>query len=142
MGMAGVLASGFAAIAVNMFLTYWLARRAFRPWFARLVARLGYKLPQLDKTDMTDLIVLVRVTPGPPFFAQNYLLGLADAPFARYMLISCIVMWSYSGAAMVFGEALLGGRGKVAVVSIMIFVALVAASHLVRHHWGKRKLSV
>ena len=79
----GVGASSLAAVTVNLLLTYWLARRALRPWLARLLPRLGYALPQVAAADMTDLIVILRVTPGPPFFVQNYLLGLADRPVWR-----------------------------------------------------------
>ena len=139
MGMGWVFAAAFAAVGVNILFTYWLARRVFRPWIARLVIRFGYKLPVLDKADLTDLIVILRVTPGTPFCVQNYLLGLADAPFGRYMVISCVVMWAYAGAAIVFGDALLSGRGRTAMIAIGLFAALVAASHLVRHHMGKRR---
>jgi uncharacterized membrane protein YdjX (TVP38/TMEM64 family) len=139
MGMGWVVATAFAAIGVNILLTYWLARRVFRPWIARLVIRFGYKLPELDSADLTDLIVILRVTPGTPFCVQNYLLGLADAPFVRYMVISFAVMWAYAGAAIVFGDALLSGRGWTAVVAVGLLAALVAASHLVRHHMGKHR---
>ncbi len=139
MGMGWVIAAAFGAATVNILLTYWLARRVFRPRIARLVARFGYKLPVLDKADLTDLIVILRVTPGTPFCVQNYLLGLADAPFGRYMAISCTVMWAYVGAAIVFGDALLSGRGGAAVFAIGLLAAIAAASHLVRHHMGKRR---
>jgi len=137
--MGWVIAAAFGAATVNILLTYWLARRVFRPRIARLVARFGYKLPVLDKADLTDLIVILRVTPGTPFCVQNYLLGLADAPFGRYMAISCTVMWAYVGAAIVFGDALLSGRGGAAVFAIGLLAAIAAASHLVRHHMGKRR---
>ena len=96
MGMVGVVAAGLTALTVNLLLTYWLARQALRPALTRLVERLGYRIPQLDAKDMTDLIVLLRVTPGPPFFVQNYLLGLADAPFVKYVAISCAAQWTYT----------------------------------------------
>jgi uncharacterized membrane protein YdjX (TVP38/TMEM64 family) len=141
MGMGWVVASACAAIAVNILLTYWLARWIFRPLIERLVNRLGYKLPRLDEADLTDLIVIMRVTPGAPFCVQNYLLGLPDAPFARYMVISCVVMWAYSGATVVFGDALLSGRGATAIIAVGILAAVAAASHMVRHHLGKRRKS-
>jgi uncharacterized membrane protein YdjX (TVP38/TMEM64 family) len=141
MGMGWVIAAAFAAIAVNILLTYWLARRILRPLISRIVTRLGYRLPELDKADLTDLIVILRVTPGPPFCAQNYLLGLADAPFVRYMAISCAVMWTYAAAAIVFGDALLSGRARVAIFAIGILAALAAAAHLLRHHLGRRRES-
>lgn len=142
LGMPLVVILGLAAVTTNLFITYWLARRALRPFILKLIERLGYKMPSFDAADLTDFIVLMRVTPGVPFFIQNYLLGLADAPFGRYMFISCLVSWSYTSAFIIFGEALLGGRGKLAMICISLFAALAAASHLVRHHMAKSKPKV
>src|SRR5258705_2504519 len=50
--------------------------------------RSGYKLPEVAAGDATDLIVLVRVTPGVPFPVQNYLLGLAQVPVVKYAVRS------------------------------------------------------
>jgi uncharacterized membrane protein YdjX (TVP38/TMEM64 family) len=142
LGMPLVVILGLAAVTTNLFITYWLARRALRPFILKLIERLGYKMPSFDAADLTDFIVLMRVTPGVPFFIQNYLLGLADAPFGRYMFISCLVSWSYTSAFIIFSEALLGGRGKLAMICISLFAALAAASHLVRHHMAKSKPKV
>jgi uncharacterized membrane protein YdjX (TVP38/TMEM64 family) len=139
MGTGGVIAAGIAASTVNLILTYWLARWAIRPWLSRLLERMGYRLPKMDATDLTDLIILLRVTPGTPFFIQNYLLGLADAPFWRYLFISCATNWTYTAAFIFFGDALLHGRGKLALVAISSIVALVAATHLLRRRYGRKK---
>jgi uncharacterized membrane protein YdjX (TVP38/TMEM64 family) len=134
MGLGGVVAAGIAAVTVNLVLTYWLSRWALRPWLSRLIERLGYRYPKVDRADMTDLIVLLRVTPGVPFFAQNYLLGLADAPPVPYLAISCAVSWTQTAAFIVFGEALLHGRGRAALLSLSLLLALGAGAHLLRRH--------
>lgn len=139
MGAGAVVAAGLAAVTVNMILTYWLARWAIRPWLNRLLPRLGYPVPKLDSKDLTDLIILLRVTPGPPFFAQNYLLGLASAPFGPYLAISCAVIWSYTVAFILFGDALLHGKGKIVLLAVSVVVALMAAAHLVRRHYSGKK---
>jgi uncharacterized membrane protein YdjX (TVP38/TMEM64 family) len=138
LGTTTIILLGLAAITFNLTVAYWLARRWLRPLLARLVERLGYKMPQIEKGDATDLIVLLRVTPGPPFFVQNYLLGLAEVPFGRYLAISCAVQWSFNIAFMLFGDALSQGRGKMAVIAIGLLAALVAGTHLVRKHLGKK----
>jgi uncharacterized membrane protein YdjX (TVP38/TMEM64 family) len=139
MGMGGVVAAGLAAVTINLALTYWLARRALRPWLTRLLERLGYRLPRIDGADMTDLIVLLRVTPGIPFFAQNYLLGLANVPVVSYLVISCVISWAYTAAFIMFGDALLHGRGRAGLVALSLVLALTAATHLVRRHYGRKK---
>ncbi len=139
LGTPVIILCGIVAITFNLTVAYWLARRWLRPLLTRLVARLGYTLPQVESGDATDLIVLLRVTPGPPFFVQNYLLGLAEVPFGRYLVISCAVQWSYNAAFILFGDALSHGRGKVAMMSIGLVMALAVGTHLVRRHLGRKK---
>jgi uncharacterized membrane protein YdjX (TVP38/TMEM64 family) len=139
LGMPLVILLSLAAIAANMVLSYLLASRAFRPPLEYLVKRLGYRLPQVDSGDVTDLIVLLRVTPGVPFPVQNYLLGLAGVPFVRYMFVSCLIQLPINGAVIFFGDALLHGKGKIALVSLLLLIALATGAHLVRKHYGAKK---
>jgi uncharacterized membrane protein YdjX (TVP38/TMEM64 family) len=138
-GTVPVLLLSLLCVTINLVLTYGLARRGLRPLLAHLVARLGYKLPQVAAGDATDLVVILRVTPGFPFFVQNYLAGLADVPFGKYVVVSCILTWPMNIAFMLFGDALLHGKGKVALVSLSLMTALTAAMHLVRKHYGAKK---
>lgn len=139
LGLPLVMVLSLAAIALNMALSYGLASRAFRPALEYLVKRLGYRLPQVDSGDVTDLIVLLRVTPGVPFPVQNYLLGLSGVPFVRYLIVSCLIQLPLNGAVIFFGEALLQGKGKVALVSLLLLLALMTATHMVRKHYGAKK---
>jgi uncharacterized membrane protein YdjX (TVP38/TMEM64 family) len=138
-GTVPVLLLAQAAMVANLVLTYALARRGLRPLLARLVARLGYKMPQVEAGDAIDLVVILRVTPGIPFFVQNYLAGLADVPFGKYLLVSCLIALPLNTAIMLFGDALLHGKGKIALISFSLLLALTAATHLVRKHYGKKK---
>jgi len=138
MGMPAVVASGLAAITVNFMLTYWLARQALRPWLIRLVVRLGYKVPEVEADDMTDLIILLRVTPGVPFAVQNYLLGLAGVPVGKYFGVSCAASWITASAFIIFGSALHNGKGKLIITAVLLLAALTAATHLVRRHFAGR----
>lgn len=128
-----------AAITINLALTYWLARRWLRPVCGRVLERFGYKLPVVESGDVTDLIVLIRVTPVLPFFAQNYLLGLADVPFVRYLLISLAIQGSLNVGFILFGEALNHGRGGMVLTAGLLIAMLVVGTHWVRKHYGKKK---
>ncbi len=139
LGLPLVVALGLVALTVNLVLTYWLARGWLRPLVTRLLARFGYAMPHLEPDEMTDFIVLLRVTPGIPFFVQNYLLGLANAPFGRYLLISCAIQWVLNGAFIVFGDALAQGRGKMVLTAILLLIAASVGTHLVRKHLAKKK---
>lgn len=139
LGTVPVLLLALAAMTANMVLTYALARRGLRPLLARLVARLGYRLPQVEAGDATDLVAILRLTPGIPFFVQNYLAGLAEVPFGKYLLVSCILTWPVNVALMLFGDALLQGKGKVALIALSLLLALTAVTHLVRRHYSPKK---
>lgn len=139
LGMPTVVALSLLALAVNVALTYWLARYALRPIVERLVVRMGYRLPNVDAGDHWTLSIAVRATPGPPFFVQGYLLGLAQVPFGTYMVASIVFAWLYSIGVIVFGEALLSGKGKVAALGIGVLIGAVALTKLARRHLAKKK---
>lgn len=139
LGMPLVITCALAAIAFNIVFTYFLARQALRPVLEKIVIRLGYKLPTVEEGDAADLVVLLRVTPGVPFPAQNYLLGMARVPFVKYVLISCGIQWAFNAAFILFGDALLHGKGKLAIIGLSALLALTAGTHLVRKHYERRK---
>jgi uncharacterized membrane protein YdjX (TVP38/TMEM64 family) len=139
LGMPLVIFLALSAVTFNILLSYYLASRAFRPLLEKLLVRLGYKLPEVAAGDATDLIILLRVTPGVPFPVQNYLLGLARVPVVKYALISCAIQCSFITAFIIFGDALLHGKGKLALLGLSGLVALTVGTHLVRKHYGKKK---
>lgn len=139
LGMPLVVVLCLGAMMVNVALTHYLARRALRPLVEKLVARLGYKLPEVPPEDMTDLAIIVRVTPGSPFPVQNYLMGLANVPFGRNLLVAFVVQSVYTPAFVLFGDALLHGKGKVAMIAVGLLVAAAAGTHLLRKHYAKKK---
>lgn len=142
LGMPMVIVFALAAIAANIALSYLLASRALRPPLEALLKRLGYQMPRVAKSgDATDLIVLVRVTPGLPFPVQNYLLGLAGVPFARYQLVSCLIAFPLNAAIIFFGEALLQGKGRTALVGLLLVLALMAGIHLLRRRYLRTNTS-
>jgi uncharacterized membrane protein YdjX (TVP38/TMEM64 family) len=141
LGMGVVVLLATLAMFFNMALSYWLASRVLRPLLEALLGRLGYKIPQVQQGDETGLIVLLRVTPGIPFPVQNYLLGLARASFGRYLLISICLQGPLNAAFVVFGDALLHGKGKMALIGISAIIVLLVGTQLLRKHYGKKKSS-
>lgn len=139
LGFPVTLLFGLAAFWINIALSYWLARRWLRPLLTRWLARFGYSLPQVEPDEMTDFIVLLRVTPGPPFSVQNYLLGLANAPFGRYMAISTATQGVLIVGFLVFGDALNQGRGKLILLAVLLLATLVVGIQLLRKHMAKKK---
>lgn len=139
LGMLGVTLLGLTALSINLTVTYWVARRWLRPLCKRLLERFGYRLPAVATGDVTDLIVLIRVTPVLPFFAQNYLLGLADVPFGRYLVVSVGIQGSLNAGFILFGDALNKGHGKMALTAVLLIAMLAVGTHLLRKHYGNKK---
>lgn len=139
MGLPAVLAAAAVAIAVNLTLTYWLARYALRPWLEQMISRTKYRIPVAPANEHAEITLLVRITPGPPFFVQNYLLGLAEMRFGTYLWISWLITFIYSTGFIVFGDAILHGKAKVAFIGLSILVAVGLGVHLLRRHYGKKR---
>lgn len=139
MGMIGVIAASGAALAVDLAVSYWLARYGLRPWLEQMISRTKYKIPVIADADQNQIILLVRITPGPPFFLQNFLLGLAGVRFGSFFWISWVVNMFFASGLIFFGEAILHGKGKAAFIGFSALVALVMIVHLLRRHYGKKR---
>jgi uncharacterized membrane protein YdjX (TVP38/TMEM64 family) len=140
MGTIGVLAAYGAALTVNLALTYWLARYAVRPLAERLLIRAGYKIPRIEASEHVEVTFLVRLTPGPPYFLQSYILGLGNVAFFTYMWVSWLIMMLYVVGIVIFGEAIIHGRAGMAVMGLSLLVAVGLIVHLIRKHYGKRRV--
>ena len=137
-GLPAVIAACAAALACNLTFAYWLARYALRPLALKLVKRLGYQLPAVRPEDHFALTALVRLTPGPPYFLQCWLLGIAETRFPIYLGVSLSISMAYGTAALLAADSLLKGRGGMAVAGLTLLVAIVIATRLVRKRMSRR----
>ncbi len=138
LGRAGTIAAYSGAVAVDLALAYWISRYALRPLVAWLVGRLGYTVPRFAKDEQIEVAVLVRVTPGTPFFLQSYLLGLGEMPFVPYMLVSWPIATAYGVGFVLAGDAIVHGQGGMAVFGVGVLLVAVIGVHLLRKHYGRR----
>ena len=81
----------------------------------------------------------MRMTTGIPYCVQNYLLGLAEVPFGKYFLWTAILSLPQSAAIVLFGDALVHGKGAMVAMVVGLLVVLVAITHLVRRHFSQKK---
>jgi len=138
MTLPGVIAATLVALAVNFALTFWLAHRALRPLVERLLAHTQFRVPQVSPENELTVAVLVRVTPGPPLFLQGYILGLSGVRFRTYMAVSLAVQAVMGTGVIVFGKALVEGKGGMAVMGAMLLVAAAVLVHVLRKRFAKR----
>ena len=138
MTMTGVVAATLASIAANLALTYWLGRYALRPLLSRIAAYYGYRIPRVTKDNALSIILVLRLTPGLPFFMQSYILGLAEAPFRLYMIASWLCMVPMVVGAVILGEGLFGGHMKTTVIGVAVIVVAVIIVHWLRKRYASR----
>ena len=142
MTLPGVIAAMFAAIAVNLALTYWLARYALRPVLSRLTGRYGYTVPRVTRANALTVILALRLTPGTPFAVQSYILGLAEAPFGTYFLASWLCQIPWHAGCIIMGKGILNGNFKAALAGFgLLVVATLLLGRLRKWHSGRSAAS-
>ncbi len=139
MGLGSVLVATGASLLVNISLSYWLARYALRPWLEQVIGRTKYRIPVVAAAEQAEITLLLRITPGPPYFVQSYLLGLAEVSFRTYLWISWVISMAYATGFIIFGDAILHGKARLAVMGFSGLVAVALAVHLLRRHYGKKR---
>jgi uncharacterized membrane protein YdjX (TVP38/TMEM64 family) len=137
--MPGVIAVVMTMIALNLALTYWLARYALRPLLTGLVTRYGYKVPSITKQNALSVSLVVRLTPGPPYFLQGYILGLAEVPFKLYMIVSWVCVLPWAVGAIIMGRGILNGNFKVAATGLGVLVVAVVLVQFVRKKYATKR---
>jgi uncharacterized membrane protein YdjX (TVP38/TMEM64 family) len=134
LGMPAVIAIALVMVAINMALGYWLARYALRPLLTRLVTRYGYEVPRVTAENALSILLVVRLTPGPPYALQCFVLGIAEVPFRLYMIVSWLALLPWAVGAIILGQGLF--NGKIGTVMIGIMVLVVAS---IGFQWLRRK---
>lgn len=138
MTMGGVIAAVLASIAANLALTYWLARFALRPVLSRLTERYGYRIPRVSAANALTVTLVLRLTVGPPFFMQSYILGLAEVPFRLYMVTSWLCVLPAAVAGVVLGRGVLHRSFTMISLGVAVIVVATAAVHFIRKRYANR----
>lgn len=139
LGTARGYAMAMAALLVNFTLGYWLARRWLRGPLTLWLTRRGHTVPRLAAADEVPFILLFRVTPGLPLVIQNYLLGLAEVNFRRYLLLSLAVQSVYALAFVWLGQSLQQSAAWKFLLAVSALVALTLIVALLRRWLNRRK---
>ncbi len=133
-GLAGTL----AAVALNLSLCYWIARSGLRPVVKKLLTWAGIRFPEVEEKNEFKFTLLVKLTPGVPVFAKNYLLGMADIPFRIYFPVSMVIAGTYASSFVILGESMLE-RDPWKAVGVGVFLVLVAGVIFVVRRRARRR---
>jgi uncharacterized membrane protein YdjX (TVP38/TMEM64 family) len=139
LGTGWVIVWSLAAVVVNLLLTYWLAAHAFRPLVSRLLAYFDFRLPDNLADSAWQLSLIVRLTPGPPFWVQSYLLGLVRVPLVPYLTVSTGVLAGYIIALAWGGEAITSGNGRLAFAAVGVLAVSIAGLQLLRKRTARKQ---
>lgn len=141
LGTGWVIVWSLTAVITNLLLTYWLANRAFRPLVSRVLGYFDFRLPENLAGSAWQLSLIVRLTPGPPFWVQSYLLGLVGIPLVPYLIVSTGVVAGYIVALVWGGEAIASGNGRLALAAVGVLGVTIAVLQLLRHRARRRSVA-
>lgn len=142
LGLAGAVPLALLAVGLNIAWTYWAAAGPGRRQVDRLLHYLQLQLPVLSHGNALRLAILLRVTPGIPFFLQNLVLGFLRVPFRIYLPVSLATSTLFTTGFVVFGESLSTGNGRLAVLAVGLIVATAVAISLIRGRLSRRAETV
>ena len=111
------------AIVLNNLISYSLTTTFLQPWLQATVAKRGLAIPTV--TTMREqilLITMVRITPGPPYFLQSLVLGLAGVDLLPFLLISLSVHMIFAVGFVVLGQSAFDGQLGLAIGAVALIL--------------------
>jgi uncharacterized membrane protein YdjX (TVP38/TMEM64 family) len=106
-GIAGGLIGSAIALAVNLLLSFWIARSGLRPWLEAIVEKTRFSMPEMSERRALRFALLVKFTPGAPTVIKTYLIALSGVPFWIYFVLSYTVTLAWAAGFIVLGESML-----------------------------------
>lgn len=127
------------AMTLNMSWTYWLAAKPGRGLVEKLTAAGMLRIPELPSGNHLKLILVLRLTPGLPFFVQNYVLGFVRAPFFLYLPVSLLCSGLIGTGVVLSGVGVGGGKLRSAILGISLIIVGGILTQAVRGWLAKKK---
>lgn len=127
------------SLAVNMSLSYVVARYLLHDAVAQLLKKGGYALPNLSEINEFRFTFLLRTVPGAPFPVQNYLLSLLQVRFPIYLGVSIVAQGTIAAGMVACGGAL---PEEITLGHVLVGLALVSVLLGIKGilWWRKRSL--
>lgn len=127
------------ALVFNLTWTYWLAAGPGRRVVEKMLKATAIEIPELPQGDYLRLILILKLTPGVPFFFQNYLLGLFRVPFRLYFITSVLCNGVVGTGVVLSGVGLADGKLLPAITGLSLIVLSAVFTQLIRSRLAKRK---
>lgn len=130
------------AMALNLAWTYWLAASPARTFIHRILSRFKYEIPELLPQNQLKLVLLLKLTPGIPFFVQNYLCGILRVSFVLYMSVSLLCNGAIGMGIVLSGVGIGDGKLTPLLTGLSMVSAGAILTHWVRSSLEKRKMKL
>ncbi|MEZ4333206.1 MAG: hypothetical protein R3F35_15705 [Myxococcota bacterium] len=119
------------ALVISNLLLHAGSRGVLHQAFQRLAARRGHRIPDFDSPlDEALFILLVRLTPGIPYFLQNVILAAARLDLVRFVVLSVAIQMIYATGFIVLGRSAFDGSLVWLLAALAFLVALTVAARL------------
>lgn len=137
-GVAWAIPFSLAALAVNLVIAHWISTKLLHGFIQRMAQNWNYTIPRISRKKAAKWVLVVRIS-GAPLAMQNYILGLGNAPFWPYLLVSLAVQSVFVILTIVLGEAILSGHFEKAFWGLgLLVIAFLTVSYL-RTRYGQSK---
>ncbi|MBO7520749.1 MAG: VTT domain-containing protein [Opitutales bacterium] len=138
--MPAVVLLCYVGVVFNMVFCYFLSKK-FADFARGALERRGVKAPKITEGG-GDFVFLVRMVPGNPLCAQNYLLGLSGVEFKSYMVVSMIVQAFHVSGYIYFAEGIVRGDFAAFIFGASMICVLIALARILKRKGrGKDGLS-
>jgi uncharacterized membrane protein YdjX (TVP38/TMEM64 family) len=114
-----------SSMILNLSWTYWLASGPARRVVQKLLIKTRYILPSLEADGQLRLVLILKLTPGIPFFIQNYIAGFIRVPFKSYMGLSLLINGIFVIGIVLSGVGI-GGKNFLPALTGLSLIALSA----------------
>ncbi len=130
-GMPITCLIGVATMGVCTTWTYLLSAGPLRGFLKDHLLK-KWNLPELSDQSALRLGLIIRITPGIPYPLQNVALGVMGMRFKPYLLVSLPIQSLYTIALIITGGALFEGNTGIAITGVLLLVAIVLATRMLR----------
>ncbi|TVR55216.1 MAG: hypothetical protein EA425_00805 [Puniceicoccaceae bacterium] len=93
-------------------------------------------MPEVPAGEDVRVTLIVRFLPGPPYFIQTFVLGMARVPFRIYLPLSIVGSAGTALGFLFLGEALIRGGVGLIFFAVSFLIAVFLILQLVRRRLG------
>jgi len=114
-------------ITANIIASYFISQK-FGTFLRDKMAARNIRIPSVPEYEHYELTFLMRMIPGNPLAVQNYVLGIVNVSFFKYVVISLPIQYVQVAAYVYFGDGIFDGKISKIILgaSLLLIIAVIA----------------